>query len=45
MRKVYSRIQQIAGNVITVIATDITYGELAEVTSSHGKSLAEVIRQ
>lgn len=44
MRKVYSRIQQIAGNVITVLATDISYGELAEVTSSHGKSLAEVIR-
>lgn len=44
MRKVHSRIQQIAGNVITVNASGVKYGELAEVTSSHGKSLAEVIR-
>lgn len=44
MRKVYSKIEQIAGNVITVHASDIQYGELAEVTSAHGKSLAEVIR-
>lgn len=44
MRKIYSNIEQIAGNVITVSATDVRYGELAEVTSSHGKSLAEVIR-
>jgi len=43
MRKVYSRIHEIAGNVITVYADDVRYGELAEVTSSHGKSLAEVI--
>jgi V/A-type H+-transporting ATPase subunit B len=44
MRKIYSRIMRIAGNVITVDATGIKYGELAEVTSLHGKSLAEVIR-
>lgn len=44
MRKVYSKIDSIAGNVITVSAEDIRYGELAEVTSRHGKSLAEVIQ-
>jgi V/A-type H+-transporting ATPase subunit B len=44
MRKVYSNIEAIAGNVITVRAKGAKYGELAEVTSSHGKSLAEVIR-
>ncbi len=44
MRKVYSKIEEIAGNVITISATGIRYGELAEVSSGHGKSLAEVIR-
>lgn len=44
MRKVYSKIEAIAGNVITVSAEGIKYGELAEVSSVHGKSLAEVIR-
>ncbi|MDR1931254.1 MAG: V-type ATP synthase subunit B [Spirochaetales bacterium] len=44
MRKVYSKIESIAGNVISVIADDVRYGELAEITSAHGKSLAEVIR-
>jgi V/A-type H+-transporting ATPase subunit B len=44
MRKVYSKIESIAGNVITVKADGIKYGELAEVTSSFGKSLADVIR-
>ena len=44
MRKVYNRIERIAGNVITVRATDVKYGELAEVSSIHGKSLAEIIR-
>ena len=44
MRKVYSRIEYISGNVITVRAEDVKYGELATVTSSHGESLAEVIR-
>jgi len=44
MRKIYSKIERVAGNVITVKATDVKYGELAEVTSAHGKSLAEVIR-
>lgn len=44
MRKVYHRIIQIAGNVITVEAENISYGELAEVTSSRMTSLAQVIR-
>ncbi|MEJ2662776.1 MAG: V-type ATP synthase subunit B [Spirochaetia bacterium] len=44
MRKVYSKIEQIVGNVITVKADGIKYGELAEVRSAHGSSLAEVIR-
>ncbi|MBN2445055.1 MAG: V-type ATP synthase subunit B [Spirochaetales bacterium] len=44
MRKIYNKIEQIAGNVITVKADGIKYGELAEVSSGHGKSLAEVIR-
>ncbi len=44
MRKVYSKIEAISGNVITVSAEDIKYGDLAQVTSSHGSSLAEVIR-
>ncbi|HBC87428.1 MAG TPA: V-type ATP synthase subunit B [Lentisphaeria bacterium] len=44
MRKVYHKIIQIAGNVITVEAENIINGELAEVTSSRGTSLAQVIR-
>lgn len=44
MKKVYSRIEEISGNVITVTADGVRYSELALVTSGHGKSLAEVIR-
>ncbi len=44
MRKVYHRIIQIAGNVITVEADGVANGELAEVTSRYGVSLAQVIR-
>ena len=44
MRKLYHRIIQISGNVITVEAKDIAYGDLAEVTSAQGTSLAQVIR-
>ena len=44
MRKVYNKIESIAGNVITVSADGVRYGELALVSSRHGKSLAEVIR-
>jgi V/A-type H+-transporting ATPase subunit B len=41
---VYHRIERIAGNVITVQATGVTYRELAQVTSGQGVSLAQVIR-
>ncbi len=44
MRKLYNRILQISGNVITVEAENIAYGSLAEVTSDQGISLAQVIR-
>jgi V/A-type H+-transporting ATPase subunit B len=44
MQKVYSKIESIAGNVITVTATGVRYGHLAQVKSGHGTSLAEVIQ-
>ncbi|MFP4364340.1 MAG: V-type ATP synthase subunit B [Spirochaetia bacterium] len=44
MQKVYTRIESVAGNVISVKAKGIRYGELATVSSEHGDSLAEVIR-
>jgi V/A-type H+/Na+-transporting ATPase subunit B len=44
MRKVYSKIEAIAGNVITVTAEDVRYGHLATVSTRYGVSLAEVIR-
>lgn len=44
MRKVYHEISQIAGNIVTVEATNVSYRELAEVTSENGTSLAQVIR-
>ena len=44
MRKVYRRIESIAGNVINVKAEGVRYGELAIVSSRYGDSLAEVIR-
>ncbi|MBR1952239.1 MAG: V-type ATP synthase subunit B [Lentisphaeria bacterium] len=44
MRKVYHKISHIAGNVITVEADDVAYNELAEVESSRGVSLTQVIR-
>jgi V/A-type H+/Na+-transporting ATPase subunit B len=44
VQKVYNKIKNIAGNVITVDASEVRYGDLAVVTSSHGESLAEVIR-
>ncbi len=44
MRKVYNKIEEISGNVITVAADGIRYGDLAVVTSRYGESLAEVIR-
>ena len=44
MRKVYHKIIQIAGNVITVEADNVANNDLAEVTSVRGTSLAQVIR-
>ena len=44
MKKVYSRIESITGNVITVRAEGVQYGELAQVSTRFGVSLAEVIR-
>ncbi|HRZ11120.1 MAG TPA: V-type ATP synthase subunit B [Kiritimatiellia bacterium] len=44
MHKIYHRIDKIAGNVITVEATNVSYRELAQVTSRQGTSLAQVIR-
>ncbi len=40
----YSRIAQIQGDIISVIASNIQYGELAIVKSSIKSSLAQVIR-
>jgi V/A-type H+-transporting ATPase subunit B len=44
MKKVYNRILSIVGNVITVRADGVGYEELAEVTTSRGKTLAQVIK-
>jgi len=44
MSKVYSRIESIAGNVITVKADGVRYGDLAQISTSFGTSLAEVIK-
>jgi V/A-type H+-transporting ATPase subunit B len=44
MHKVYDRIESITGNVICVRAQDVSYGELAQVSTRFGPSLAEVIR-
>ncbi|KAF5429944.1 V/A-type H+-transporting ATPase subunit B, partial [Candidatus Methanomarinus sp.] len=44
MKKIYSKIDEISGNVITVQAEGVKYGELATVDSKYGKSLAEVIK-
>jgi V/A-type H+/Na+-transporting ATPase subunit B len=44
MHKVYTKLDRIAGNVISLEAEDVTYRELATVSSSQGESLAQVIR-
>ncbi|MBF9015046.1 MULTISPECIES: V-type ATP synthase subunit B [unclassified Oceanispirochaeta] len=44
MRKVYSKIDSIVGNVITVKADGAKYGDLAEISTTYGDSLAEVIK-
>ena len=44
MRKYYDDIRQIAGNVVTVHASQIGYDDLAIIRSARGESLAQVIR-
>ena len=44
MRKVCTKILSIAGNVVTVKAEGVAYEELAEISTSRGVSLAQVIR-
>ncbi|GHU08999.1 V-type ATP synthase beta chain [Spirochaetia bacterium] len=44
MKKVYNKIESITGSVITVRAEGIRYGDLAEVDTVFGTSLAEVNR-
>ncbi len=44
MRKVYTSISQIAGDVITVEAEGVGYHEIAEISASRGVSLAQVIK-
>jgi len=44
MKKVYSKIESITGSVITVKAEGVRYGDLAEVDTAFGTSLAEVNR-
>ncbi len=42
MKKIYSKIESINGSVITVKADNVQYGELAEIQTAYGPSLAEV---
>ncbi len=44
MHKVYTHVERIAGNVVTVRATDVSYRELAQIETRYGTSLAQVIR-
>ncbi len=44
MRKVCTKILSIAGNVVTVKAEDVAYEDLAQINTSRGVSLAQVIR-
>jgi len=44
MQKVYTKIDSIAGNVISVRAEGVRNGDLAVVSSAHGESLANVIK-
>ncbi len=44
MRKYYDNITRIAGNVVTVTASEVGYDELATITTARGSSLAQVIR-
>ena len=42
MNKVFNKIESITGNVITVRAKEVRYGELAQISTRFGKSLAQV---
>jgi V/A-type H+-transporting ATPase subunit B len=44
MRKYYDEITRIAGNVVTITATDVGYDDLAVIQTDAGPSLAQVIR-
>lgn len=44
MRKVYNKITNIVGNVVSVKAKGVAYEDLAEIKSARGKSLAQVIK-
>ncbi len=44
MRKYYDDIRRIAGNVVTVRASDVGYDDLAVISTGRGDSLAQVIR-
>ncbi len=44
MQKIYTKIESIVGNVITVKATGVRNSDLAEITTSTGKSYANVIK-
>lgn len=44
MKKTYSKIESINGSVITVRAENVRYGELAQIKTRFGLSLAEVIK-
>lgn len=44
MQKIYTKIESIVGNVITVRATGVKNSDLAEVTTKTGKSYANVIK-
>ncbi|MCD4823226.1 MAG: V-type ATP synthase subunit B [Phycisphaerae bacterium] len=44
MRKYFDEITRIAGNVVTITASDVGYDELAIITTKRGPSLAQVIR-
>lgn len=44
MERIYSRVHHIAGNVLSLRAKGVKYGELAVISSPQGESLGEVIR-
>ena len=44
MQRVCTKILSIVGNVLAVRAQGVAYEELAQISTSHGTSLAQVIR-